>query len=109
MLRAQAKNWMPLLLNTYVATPAVQRGQVERAVAAYACVCEPAAAAQFFRAAITKLIKASTGSPGDFKKVGLFSCGCCMTETGLAGTCPPCACPPTVWRDKLLARPALHS
>lgn len=56
-LRALAKNWVPLLLNTFLATPAVQRGQVEEAISAYACVCDPATLATFFRAAITKLIK----------------------------------------------------
>ncbi|PRW60392.1 ARM repeat superfamily [Chlorella sorokiniana] len=56
-LRALAKNWVPLLLNTFLATPAVQRGQVEEAISAYACVCDPATLATFFRAAVTKLIK----------------------------------------------------
>lgn len=56
-LRDLAKNWVPLLLNTFLATPAVQRGQVEEAISAYACVCDPATLATFFRAAITKLIK----------------------------------------------------
>lgn len=63
-LRALAKNWVPLLLNTFLATPAVQRGQVEEAISAYACVCDPATLATFFRAAITKLIKVGQGSLG---------------------------------------------
>lgn len=56
-LRALAKNWVPLLLSTFVATTPVQRGQVEEAIAAYACCCDPGTLATFFRAAITKLIK----------------------------------------------------
>ncbi|PSC74246.1 ARM repeat superfamily [Micractinium conductrix] len=67
-LRSLAKNWVPLLLNTYLVTPQGQRGQVESAVSAYACCCDAAAAATFFRAAITKLIKvtqqAQTGELG---------------------------------------------
>ena len=57
MLRALAKNWMPLLLNAFLGTPPVQRTQLEEAVSAYACCCEPATLAQFFRAVVTKLIK----------------------------------------------------
>jgi hypothetical protein len=57
VLRALAKNWMPLLLNAFLATPPVQRTQLEEAVSAYACCCEPATLAQFFRAVVTKLIK----------------------------------------------------
>lgn len=60
-LRALSKNWVPLLLNTFLATPAVQRAAVEEATAAYACACDPATVAVFFRAAVTKLIKASGG------------------------------------------------
>ena len=61
MLRALAKNWMPLLLNAFLATPPVQRTQLEEAISAYACCCEPATLAQFFRAVVTKLIKARKG------------------------------------------------
>ena len=57
VLRALAKNWMPLLLNAFLGTPPVQRTQLEEAVSAYACCCEPATLAQFFRAVVTKLIK----------------------------------------------------
>lgn len=56
-----AKNWMPLLLNAFLATPPVQRTQLEEAISAYACICEPATLAQFFRAVITKLIKVRVG------------------------------------------------
>ncbi|KAL4855011.1 RRP12-like protein [Chlorella vulgaris] len=67
-LRALAKNWMPLLLTAFVATPAGQRTQLEQAISAYACCCQPAVTAQFFRAAVTKLIKvteqAQTGELG---------------------------------------------
>ena len=61
MLRALAKNWMPLLLNAFLATPPVQRTQLEEAISAYACCCEPATLAQFFRAVVTKLIKVRGG------------------------------------------------
>lgn len=58
-LRALSKIWVPLLLSTFLATPPAQRAAVEEALSAYACVCEPAAAATFFRAVVTKLVKAS--------------------------------------------------
>lgn len=61
MLRALAKNWMPLLLNAFLATPPAQRTQLEEAISAYACCCEPATLAQFFRAVVTKLIKVREG------------------------------------------------
>ena len=56
-LRSLSKNWLPVLLNAYLATPAVQRMQLQQAIGAYACCCEPATVAQFFRSAVTKLIK----------------------------------------------------
>ena len=68
-MRSLAKNWVPLLLNTYLVTPQGQRGQVESAVSAYACCCDAAAAATFFRAAITKLIKVGWEQQGHFKGV----------------------------------------
>jgi ribosomal RNA-processing protein 12 len=56
-LRSQARNWLPLLLNSFVATPANKRGPLQAATSAYACICEPAVVAVLFRSAMTKFMK----------------------------------------------------
>lgn len=75
-LRALAKNWMPVLLNTFLATPTVQRGHVEEAISAYACCCDAPTLAIFFRAAITKLIKV---------RLLHATCACCRGQQGGVG------------------------
>lgn len=60
-----AHNWLPLLLTTFLATPPNQRTQLEAAVSAYACITDAPTLAQFFRAAITKLIKARGQGAGE--------------------------------------------
>eukprot|EP00887_Chlorella_sp_A99_P003957 scaffold11.g3957.t1 len=57
MLRGMAKNWLPLLLNAFLAAPPEQRGHIQAAAAAYACVCETPTLAPFFRTAIAKLLR----------------------------------------------------
>lgn len=57
VLQKDAETWLPLLLNSFVTTPANQRGHIGAAVAAYACICDPSSIATLFRAAIIKLMK----------------------------------------------------
>ena len=57
-LRAFAKNWLPLLFNAFVGARAGERGHIGAAISAYAVLCEPAFLASFFRAVVSKLIKA---------------------------------------------------
>ena len=64
MLRGMAKNWLPLLLNAFLATPPAQRGQLEATISAYACIADAPTLAGLFRAAITKLIKVGQGGLG---------------------------------------------
>jgi ribosomal RNA-processing protein 12 len=57
VLQKDAETWLPLLLNSFVTSPANQRGHIGAAVAAYACICDPSSVATLFRAAIMKLMK----------------------------------------------------
>lgn len=76
-----ARNWLPLLLTTFLATPPNQRTQLEVAVSAYACITDASTLAQFFRAAITKLIKArGQGARGPQGADGRV-CGCSFAGT----------------------------
>lgn len=53
-----AKDWFPLLLNAFLASPTnQQRSHIEAAISAYACICGDSTLVIFFRAAVTKLIK----------------------------------------------------
>ena len=80
-LRVQARTWLPLLLNAFISTPANQRGHIGGAVAAYACVCESDAIATMFRAAITKLMKATEQArTGELGRDAVFEGGETDTE-----------------------------
>lgn len=56
-LRPLARNWLPLLLNTFLEAPAEARAAVCGAVGAYASVADPALVANLYRAALSKLVK----------------------------------------------------
>lgn len=57
VLQNDAETWLPLLLSSFVTTPANQRGHIGAAVASYACICDPSSVATLFRAAIIKLMR----------------------------------------------------
>jgi hypothetical protein len=56
-LRSMARNWLPLLFNAFLATPAAEAGALAATISAYAAVCDAAAVAGLFREVIKKLIK----------------------------------------------------
>jgi len=56
-LRPMSRNWLPLLLNTFLASPAEMRAPIGAAISAYASISEAALVATLFRAALSKLVK----------------------------------------------------
>ncbi|GBF99810.1 hypothetical protein Rsub_12563 [Raphidocelis subcapitata] len=56
-LRPLAKNWLPLLLTTFLDSPPEARAGIGAAVTAYAAIAEPTLVAGLFRAALSKLVK----------------------------------------------------
>lgn len=57
VLQRFAKNWMPLLFNAFVATPAGQRSHIGRCISAYSSVSDTALLETFFKTIVKKLIK----------------------------------------------------
>ncbi len=56
-LRPLSRNWLPLLLNTFLASPPEARAPVGAAISSYAAVSDPALVSSLFRAALSKLVK----------------------------------------------------
>jgi ribosomal RNA-processing protein 12 len=81
VLKKDAETWLPLLLNSFVTTPANQRGHIGAAVAAYACICDPSSVATLFRAAIMKLMKVQEQArSGELGRDAVFEGGESDTE-----------------------------
>ena len=58
MLRQHARAWLSALCGAFAATASEERGPLAAAITAYAAVADAETAAQYFRIAIQKLIKA---------------------------------------------------
>lgn len=69
-----AKNWLPLLLNAFLASPPEQRGHIRAAISAYACTCDGATLGPMYRTAITKLLKVCL-----CRGTHSCHCGCCSS------------------------------
>ena len=65
VLGAQARHWLPLLLNCYVSCDPADRGPHARAAAALAAAAPPDAAAAVFMAALAKLAVATRDAAAD--------------------------------------------
>lgn len=70
-LRPLARNWLPLLLTTFLASEPEARAPVGAAVGAYAAVSDAALVGSLFRSALSKLIKIQKDAAAEVRGLGV--------------------------------------